>query len=124
MDSGIHAPILFWDKNKVKNTGVLYFEARKEFDNGKNENKLRDHDIVKIYNTYHNWETIDKYSYVASFEEIQENDFNLNIPRYVDTFEEEEPVDIKFTQQEISRIKNELSEVEKKMDKYLIELGY
>ncbi len=122
--TGIPATILIFDKNKGKNTYVLFIDASNEFENGKNQNKLRDTDIQKIYNAYHNWETIDKYSYVASFEEIKENDFNLNIPRYVDTFEEEEPVDIQSTQQEIARLKKELSGVEEKMGDYLTELGY
>jgi type I restriction enzyme M protein len=122
--TGIPATILIFDKNKGKNTDVLFIDASNEFENGKNQNKLRDTDIEKIYNTYHNWETIDKYSFVASFKEIKENDFNLNIPRYVDTFEEQEPVDIQQTQQEISRLRNELSQVEGKMSNYLAKLGY
>lgn len=122
--TGIPATILIFDKNKGKNTDVLFIDASSEFENGKNQNKLRDIDIEKIYNTYHNWETIVKYSYVASFNEIEENAFNLNIPRYVDTYEEEEPVDINQTQQKISDLKNELSKVENQMTEYLTELGY
>ncbi|CAM4034719.1 type I restriction-modification system subunit M [Gillisia hiemivivida] len=122
--TGIPATILIFDKNKGENTDVLFIDASNEFENGKNQNKLRETDIEKIYDTYQNWKTIDKYSYVASFEELKENDFNLNIPRYVDTFEEEESVDIKNTQQEISRLKKELSEVESKVNKYLVELGF
>ena len=66
----------------------------------------------------------DKYAYRATLKEIEDNDFNLNIPRYVDTFEEEEPVDIPATQAEIKRLKGELAEVEKKMEEYLKELGF
>lgn len=65
----------------------------------------------------------DKYSYVATFEEIKENDFNLNIPRYVDTIEEEEPVDMEAVKQNITDIKKELAVVEAEMEKYLKELG-
>jgi type I restriction enzyme M protein len=122
--TGIPASILIFDKNKGKNTDVLFIDASNEFENGKNQNKLRETDIEKIYNTYHTWKTIEKYSYVASFDEIKENDFNLNIPRYVDTFEEEEPVDIKNTQQEISRLKKELTDVETQMNIFLTDLGY
>lgn len=122
--TGIPATIMIFDKNKGKNTDVLFIDASREFENGKNQNKLRPKDIEKVYETFHNWETIDKYSYVASFEEIKENDFNLNIPRYVDTFEEEEPVDIQETQQEISRLKNEIDNVGDRMNKYLTEMGY
>ena len=67
---------------------------------------------------------VDKYAYRATLEEIQENDYNLNIPRYVDTYEEEEPVDIPATLQEIERLKAELAETEQEMAKYLTELGF
>lgn len=122
--TGIPATILIFDKNKGKNTDVLFIDASNEFESGKNQNRLEDSNIEKIVDTYLNWETIDKYSFVASFDEIKENDFNLNIPRYVDTFEVEEPVDIEKTQKEISRLKKELSEVEGQMSNYLNELGY
>ena len=122
--TGIPASILIFDKNKGKKTDVIFIDASREFESGKNQNKLQVSDIEKIFNTYKKWKTIDKYSYVATFDEIKENDFNLNIPRYVDTFEEEEPVDIKATQKEISQIKKELKKVEKQMEKYLAELGY
>ncbi len=65
----------------------------------------------------------EKYSYVATREEITANDFNLNSPRYVDTFEEEAEIDIAATQQEIARLNAELAAVEKEMAKYLKELG-
>ena len=121
--TGIPATILIFDKNKGDNTEVLFIDASRDFDNGKNQNKLRDEDIAKIYTTYTSWETKDKYSYVATMEEIEENDYNLNIPRYVDTFEEEELINIPTTQKEIARIKEELVTVEAKMDEYLKELG-
>jgi type I restriction enzyme M protein len=121
--TGIPATILIFDKDKGDNTEVLFIDASRDFDNGKNQNKLRDEDIDKIYTTYTNWETKEKYSYVATIEEIEENDYNLNIPRYVDTFEEEELIDIPTTQKEIARIKEELVTVEAKMDEYLKELG-
>jgi len=66
----------------------------------------------------------DKYSYVATFEEIQENEFNLNIPRYVDTFEEEEEVDIKAVQEEIDQLNTSLIESEATMQKYITDLGF
>ena len=68
--------------------------------------------------------TEEKYSYVAGFDEIKENDFNLNIPRYVDTFEEEEEVDIPAVQKEIDELEKELSEVQSEMKKYMKELGF
>jgi len=68
--------------------------------------------------------TIDKYSYLASYAEIEENEFNLNIPRYVDTFEEEEEIDIAAVQQEIEQIEAKLAETQKEMNKYLEDLGF
>ena len=73
--------------------------------------------------TYEARETVDKYSHVASFDEIRENDFNLNIPRYVDTFEEEELVDIDEVKRNIAGIEVELADVQAQMKKYLEELG-
>lgn len=121
--TGIPACILIFDKNK-SNTDVLFIDASREFENGKNQNYLRVEDIEKIFKTYKNWVTVDKYSYVANQTEIEENDYNLNIPRYVDTFEEEEPIDIAATRQEIASIKNAMTAVEKQMADYLNELGY
>ncbi len=66
---------------------------------------------------------MDKYSHHASPEEIADNDFNLNIPRYVDTFEEEEEIDVAAVQKEIARLEGELAEVRVKMKQYLKELG-
>ena len=121
--TGIPATILVFDKNKGDNTDVLFIDASNEFENAKNQNKLSDANIDKIFTTYKNWETVDKYSYVAKLEEIKENDYNLNIPRYVDTFEEEEPVDIKATQEEIKAIKQQIEAVEQKLEQHLAALG-
>ena len=93
------------------------------FEKGKNQNILRDSDITRIVEAYQVWQNKDKYSYVASFDEIKENDFNLNIPRYVDTFEEEELVDIEEVQRSIASIEAELVNVQTQMKKYLDELG-
>lgn len=130
--TGIPACILIFDKNRAlsgvegkgKSTDILFIDASREFENGKNQNRLRKEDIEKIYNTYRTNTAIEKYSYIASIEEIKENDYNLNIPRYVDTFEEEEAIDIAATQKEITSIKTELIAVEKQMAKYLNELGF
>ncbi len=89
----------------------------------KNQNKLREKDIEKIVETYENYETIDKYSYASNIDEIKENDYNLNIPRYVDTFEEEDPVDMEEVAKNIENIKKEIAMVEEEMAKYLDELG-
>ena len=118
------ATILIFDKNKGDNTDVIFIDASNEFESGKNQNRLREEDIEKIYNAFHNWEENDKYSHLATLEEIQENEYNLNIPRYVDTFEEEEPVDIEATQGEIKELKSRIADVEQQMEKYLLELGF
>ena len=93
------------------------------FEKGKNQNKLREADIVKIVDAYTKYETIDKFAYVATKKEIKENDYNLNIPRYVDTFEEEKLVDLEEVKENIDNIKAELEDVEAEMKKYLEELG-
>lgn len=120
--TGIPAAILIFNKAKTTDD-VLFIDASKEFEDGKKQNKLRDQDIAKIVKTYQSWKTTDKYSYVSSQAEIAENDYNLNIPRYVDTFEEEEPVDIAATQQEINKLEKELIEVRSVMNGYLDELA-
>ena len=97
--------------------------AEGNYEKGKNQNLLRDCDIEKIVQVYHARENVDKYAYDASFDEIKENDFNLNIPRYVDTFEEEELVDIDQVKQNITDIETELAQVQAQMQKYLDELG-
>jgi type I restriction enzyme M protein len=101
---------------------VLFIDASREYQEGKNQNKLREQDLEKITQTYRDFKTIDKYSYVATLDEIIENDYNLNIPRYVDTFEEEEPVDIKAVQAEIEEREQKLAGLKEKMSGYLKEL--
>lgn len=122
--TGIPACILVFKQNRNRKD-VLFIDASGDdyYEKGKNQNFLREEDIQRIVDTYEKYETIEKFSYVASQEEIKENDYNLNIPRYVDTFEEEEMVDMEAVAAEISSIKAELSEVEAQMAKYLEELG-
>jgi len=121
--TGIPAAILIFNKAR-KRKEVLFIDASREYQEGKKQNTLRIQDIEKIEQTYKKFETDEKYSYRATLEEIKENDFNLNIPRYVDTFEEEEPVNIKATQKEIEKLEAELVDVRKEMNKYLKELGF
>lgn len=122
--TGIPAVILVFKKNRSRRD-VLFIDASGEsnYEKGKNQNKLREEDLARIVTAYERYTNEDKYSYVATLEEIQENDFNLNIPRYVDTFEEEEPVDMDVVKENIRKIKQELTEVEAQMEKYLEELG-
>jgi len=122
--TGIPACIMVFRKDRTRKD-VLFIDASGEgnYEKGKNQNKLREQDIQKIVETYEKRETIDKFSYVATIDEIKENDYNLNIPRYVDTFEEEEEVDMKAVKENILNIKKELQQVEAQMEKYLKELG-
>lgn len=120
--TGIPAAILIFNKAK-KNENTLFIDASKAYEDGKKQNKLRPEDIEKIVDAYRDFTEIEKYSHVAALSEIQENDYNLNIPRYVDTFEEEAPVDIAATKIEITRLEKELVEVRAEMDGYLKELN-
>jgi len=120
--TGIPAAILIFKKGR-KRKDILLIDASREYEDGKNQNRLRQQDIDKIFDTFVKWKTVDKYSYVATIDEIRENDYNLNIPRYVDTFEEDKEVDIPSVQKEIEGLEKELVEVRKQMDGYLEELG-
>ena len=120
--TGIPAAILVFKKNR-KNNDILFIDASREYESGKNQNILRDSDIEKIVQTYKKRETIEKYSYLATLDEIKENEYNLNIPRYVDTFEEEAEIDIQATQKEIENLEKQLADVQSKMKGYLKELG-
>ena len=120
--TGIPAAILVFNKGK-KTTDVLFIDASREFEDGKNQNRLRDEDLDKILKTYKKFKTVEKYAYRAKRKEIEENDFNLNIPRYVDTFEEEEEIDIQAVQEEIDTLDAELVQVREQMAGYLKELG-
>ncbi|WP_252796781.1 N-6 DNA methylase [Fructilactobacillus hinvesii] len=92
--TGIPVCIMIFKKNR-KTDDIFFIDASNEFEKGKNQNKLTDEHIQKIFKTYQERKTVDKYASVVSMDEIKENDYNLNIPRYVDTFEEESPVDVK-----------------------------
>jgi type I restriction enzyme M protein len=122
--TGIPAALMICDKSRKPGRKVLFIDASREFEQGTNQNKLREQDIDKIVKTFQQRKTIDKYSYSASMAEIEENEFNLNIPRYVDTFEPEPEIDIGAVQKEIEQIEAELAETRAKMEGYLKELGF
>ena len=121
--TGIPTAILIFNKAK-KSNDILFIDASNEYAKEKTQNKLRQDDIKKIVDTSKKRMTIEKYSYLASIDEITENEFNLNIPRYVDTFEEEEQIDIPAAQKEIIGLEKELAEVRQQMNGYLKELGF
>lgn len=121
--TGIPAAILIFKKSR-KDKNVLFIDASREYQDGKNRNYLTREHLDKIITTYKVRENVAKYASLASFEEIEENDFNLNIPRYVDTFEEEEEIDLEAVRAERTELKKLLAEIEKQMEEYLEELGY
>lgn len=121
--TGIPAAILIFKKER-SDSNVMFIDASREFKAGKNQNLLAEENIAKIVGVYKTRKSLDKYAYLASLEEIKENDYNLNIPRYVDTFEEEEEIDLLAVRAEREQLKAQLAELEGEMAKYLEELGY
>ncbi len=124
--TGIPAALLIFDKSRKPNgkEEVLFIDASRDFEQGTNQNRLGEKDIEKIVDTFQNKKRVEKYSYSASYAEIEENEFNLNIPRYVDTFEPEPEIDIATVQKEIEEIEVKLAATRGKMDSYLKELGF
>jgi type I restriction enzyme M protein len=121
--TGIPAAILIFRKNKA-DENVLFIDASREYKDGKNQNSLTEKNQNKIIETYKARESSDKYAYLATPEEIKENDFNLNIPRYVDTFEEEEEIDLMAVLKEREQLKAQLADLETEMAGYLKDLDY
>jgi len=127
--TGIPVAVLLIDRSREQGGAnedkkeILFIEASKEFKPAKAKNILTDENIAKIYKTYEEGKEIEKFSRNVGFDEIAENDFNLNITRYVDTFEEEEPIDIKANLKELAELEPELRKLEKQMAEYLKELG-
>lgn len=127
--TSIPVAILIFDRSReeggrsTKRKDVMFIDASREFIAEKAQNKLNEEIIKKIVKTYKKRKDIEKYAHAASFKEIKENDFNLNIPRYVDTFEEEPEIDIAAVNKELALVEQELKTTEAKMKKFLKELG-
>ena len=121
--TGIPAAILIFKKQKSDDS-ILFIDASREFKSGKNQNSLSEDNINKIISAYRARASVDKYAYLATLEEVKDNDYNLNIPRYVDTFEEEAEIDLVAVRAEREQLKTQLAELEVQMAKYLEELGY
>lgn len=115
--------ILVMKKCRKEDDNILFIDASKEFEKVKTQNKLRPQHIKKIVDTYRERKEIEKYSHLATLQEVADNDYNLNIPRYVDTFEEEEPIDIKAVMAEIKELEAKRAELDKEIEVYLKELG-
>ena len=102
---------------------ILFIDASRHYEKVKTQNMLRTSDIDKIIKTYRSRLVEDKYSYAATLAEIAENDYNLNIPRYVDTFEEEEEIDIKAAAKELKVLEKEMINTDKKIAEFCKELN-
>lgn len=101
---------------------VLFIDASKKFNKGKKQNEMTDEHIEEVLTLYNDRKTVEKESFLASFEDIEKNDFNLNIPRYVDNFEKEEDVDINALLQDMKKTDDELEQVQKEFLSLLKEL--
>lgn len=127
--TGIPVAILIFDRSREEGGAnedrrdVLFIDASSNFTSAKTMNQLEEAHVTKILETFADRAEVPKYSHKASPEEISENGFNLNIPRYVDTFEPEDEIDVAAVQKDIVRIEAELAEVRTKMAGYLKELG-
>ena len=128
--TGIPAAIVVFNKARKswseartdRDKHVLFIDASREFQDDKNQNRLRAADIDKIIKVFRTFQKVEKYAYAATIEEIKENEFNLNIPRYVDTYEPEPEVDIQAVRQQIADLEIELAAVEAELEGYLKEL--
>ena len=105
------------------NDNILFIDASNDFERRKNQNILRPSDIDRIIETYRKRKEVDKYAHIASMKEIKENDYNLNIPRYVDTFEEEEPVDLTDVTKSLKQVEKDMKPIDKAIKDFCSELG-
>lgn len=110
--TGIPTVVLVFKKNR-QNKDILFIDASKYFEKGKKQNVLRDEDIDLIINTYKDRKDVEKLAHVANLDEIKENEYNLNIPRYVDTFEEEAPIDLQDVKKDLKDIDEQMAEIKK-----------
>ena len=121
--TSIPACILVMKKCRVHDDNILFIDASAHFEKVGNQNTLTDEHVAKIMHTLQKRETIDKYAYVATLDEVAENDYNLNIPRYVDTFEEEAPIDIEAVSNELKALETDMLETDKTIAGFCKELG-
>ncbi|MEM3064471.1 MAG: type I restriction-modification system subunit M [Candidatus Nitrosotenuis sp.] len=121
----IPACVLVLNRNKPqkRKNKIIFIYAAKEYLEGKNRNKLRDEDISKIVSAFKEYNDIDRYCHVADLDELEENEFNLNVPRYVDISEPEEEIDIQSTIDELKKLEKEREQIELKVKRDLKELG-
>ncbi|MFT9266985.1 type I restriction-modification system subunit M [Oenococcus sp.] len=120
--ASIPTVILVFKKNR-KNKDVLFIDASQDYEKDKNQNILTNANVDKIISTYKARKDLHKYAHVAGLNEIKENDFNLNIPRYVDTFEEDAPIDLQKVKKQLKQDKEEIADLENEIEKQLKILG-
>ena len=121
--TGIPTCILVMKRERKNKENILFIDASQSFEKEKNQNVLQPEDLEKIVTVFRERKTEEKYSYVASLDEVRENDYNLNIPRYVDTFEEEEPVDLKAVSQDLKNLNEAMKKTDTEIEGYCKELG-
>ena len=121
--TSIPACILVIKKCRVDDDNILFIDASRHFEKAGNQNVLTDAHVDKIIEAYRKREESDKYAHIASLDEVAGNDYNLNIPRYVDTFEEEEPVDIEAVVREMKSLDDDIDETDKTIDGFCKQLG-
>ena len=121
--TGIPTCILVLKKNREHSKDILFIDSSEDYEKIKTQNYLREEDVEKIISTYRDRTTFDKYSYVAPLSEVKENDYNLNIPRYVDTFEEEEPVDINAVAADLKALEQEMQGTDAEIADFCNQLG-
>jgi len=115
--------ILVFKKNRLSDDNIVFIDASKNFEKAKNKNLIQKEHIQQIVNAYRNRLEIEKYSHCVTLQEIRDNDFNLNIPRYVDTFEEEEEINIHAVLADIKKLETRRAELDGQINVYLKELG-
>jgi type I restriction enzyme M protein len=127
--TSIPVAILIFDRSREiggrneNRKDILFIDGSRDFQDGKNQNILLDDQILKISETYINRKVVPKYSILVNFEDIKKNEFNLNIPRYVNTFEDEDEIDVLVLQEEIKSLEDELFVVRQKMELLLQEVA-
>jgi len=124
--AGIPACLFILNKQKTKERKgkVFFLYGANDYEKGKNQNRLRPEDISKIVEAYREYKTTNKYCRPVSLDEIRANDYNLNITRYIDVTEEEEPIEVQKVLNELKNLKKERVEIEGKVNEFLKELGY
>jgi type I restriction enzyme M protein len=124
--TGIPAAVVIFNKNKpeARKNKILIIDAEKDFEEGKNQNRLRKRDIEKIVGAYDSFKDVEKYARVIDLKELEENEFNLNVRRYVESGDEEEVIDVSEVWKELAQIEKERDVTNKKVEQFIKELKY